>query len=135
WALVSIGSKRRELCPSCGHCRLRHVRLVRGRPRDWSFFLCESCGARHKQHGRGDFEVASGEEWASLVDPGTLFVPRDTAKLQDMQASHTPSPLGFLPNLNSELRFPKPPVRIDPSSVNLLSQDNAVSSYLDQIRS
>ena len=37
-------------------------------------------------------------------------------------------------NLNSELRFPKPPFRIDPSSVNLLSQSNSVSSYLDQIR-
>ena len=37
-------------------------------------------------------------------------------------------------NLNSELRFPKPPFRIDPSSENLWSQGNSVSSYLDQIR-
>ena len=36
-------------------------------------------------------------------------------------------------NLNSELRFPKPPFRIDPSPVDLLPQ--AVSSYLDQVRS
>ena len=79
-ALISIDRKRRELCPSCGQRRLRHVRLVRGRPRAWSYFLCESCGASYKRTGRGDFEIASAEEWALLVDPGTLFVPRDTFK-------------------------------------------------------
>ena len=36
-------------------------------------------------------------------------------------------------NLNSELHFPKPPFRVDSSFVDLLPQ--AVSSYLDQIRS
>ena len=36
-------------------------------------------------------------------------------------------------HLNSELRFPKPPFRSDPSAVDLLPE--AVSSYLDQIRS
>ena len=79
-ALISIDRRERELCPSCGQLRLHHVRLVRARPRALRYFLCESCGARYKRHGRGDFEIASGEEWALLVDPGTLFVPRDTAK-------------------------------------------------------
>ena len=37
--------------------------------------------------------------------------------------------------MNPELRFPKPPFRIDTSVVGPLPPDNAVSSYLDQIRS
>lgn len=134
-ALLSIDSKKREPCPSCGQRRLRFVRLVRGRPRDLSFFLCESCGARHKQHCGGDFEIVSEEEWALLVDPGTLFLPRDTARAEacaELVAPFAKDPPML--KLNSELRFPKPPFRMDPSSVNPLSQDNAVSSYLDQIR-
>ena len=67
-ALVSIDRKSRELCPSCGQRQLHLVRLVRGRPRDWRYFLCESCGARYKQPGRGDFEIASGKEWVVCVE-------------------------------------------------------------------
>ena len=69
-----------------------------------------------------------------MVDPATLFRPR-AAKGESGAEPATP-PVGgwIMHNLNSELRFPKPPFR-DPSARDSLSLDNAVSSYLDQIRS
>ena len=49
-----------------------------------------------------------------------------------MKAMNT---LGLPTDLNSELRFPKPPFRIDSSCLDLLPEEHAASSYLDQIRS
>lgn len=134
WALVSMAPKRYELCPSCGQRRLHLVRLLRGRLRGWGYFLCESCGARYKQPRGVGFEIASGEEWTLMVDPGTLFRPKAAKGESGGEPVTPPVKESTTTNLNPELRFPKPPFQIDPACENLWSQGDSVSSYLDQIR-
>jgi hypothetical protein len=68
----------RMVCPECGLDSLRCVQwilatvLIDGKraPDSWSYFLCESCGARFKQHLGKDFTKATDTEWAE--DCGTL---------------------------------------------------------------
>lgn len=64
-------AKHRGICPSCHRRALRCVQWIRATivvngqraPDSWSFFLCESCGARWKRHlGRG-LESPSEDEW------------------------------------------------------------------------
>jgi len=64
-------SQRKAICPSCSHRALRRVQFIRatvvvdGRrvPDSWSFLLCESCGARYKQHLGAALTVPSEAEW------------------------------------------------------------------------
>jgi hypothetical protein len=67
-AAGAVISRRREHCPACGQRRLRWVQLIRrGRAREsWSYFLCESCGARYKQRVGGEFEIPSEADLAQV---------------------------------------------------------------------
>ena len=82
YLLAGCAERHREMCPSCRQHRLRRVRTVRARvgiKREgtstcWSYFLCEACGARFKQHlrdrphGRG-WDIPSSEEWDMFCAP------------------------------------------------------------------
>jgi len=58
-------------CPACGKQSLRYRQwilatvIINGKraPDSWCYLLCESCGARYKQHRGRDFEIPSDEEW------------------------------------------------------------------------
>ena len=65
-----LGQKQ-SICPNCNCQSLRCVQWIRATvmidgqraPASWCYFLCESCGARYKQHLKGDFEIPSEAEW------------------------------------------------------------------------
>jgi hypothetical protein len=64
-------SQRNAVCPSCSNRALRRVQFIRATvmvngkraPDSWSFFACDSCGARLKQHTGREYTVASEAEW------------------------------------------------------------------------
>lgn len=68
-ALFAV-SRHRKRCPACGSKTLRYVQYIRatvlidgGRaPDSWTYFECETCRSRQKQH-RGTFSVVDDEEW------------------------------------------------------------------------
>jgi hypothetical protein len=70
----------RARCPACGHRGLKCVQWIRATievdgkraPASWTYFRCESCGAKYKQHIGRELEIASEEEWARFCEKNTL---------------------------------------------------------------
>jgi hypothetical protein len=64
--------RRRLLCPSCGQASLRCGQrllmtvMVDGRraPDNCSYFVCDSCGGKFKQHSCAAFTIPTDAEWA-----------------------------------------------------------------------
>ncbi|MFA6543883.1 MAG: hypothetical protein WCS99_05635 [Limisphaerales bacterium] len=64
-------TRQRRVCPTCGRRALRRVQwilatvIIDGHraPDSWTYFLCESCGARFKQHLGRDLEIPTEAEW------------------------------------------------------------------------
>jgi ribosomal protein L37AE/L43A len=68
---VALLSQRKTVCPSCSHRSLRRVQLIRATvvvnernvPDSWTYFECDSCAARFKQHADREYTVPSEAEW------------------------------------------------------------------------
>jgi hypothetical protein len=65
-----LGLRHRSKCPACGMKAMRSAGFIRATilidgkraPDHWSYYLCEACGARFKDH-RGAYSTPTDAEW------------------------------------------------------------------------